>query len=188
LKHRLIACLILGLAALPRLCTAQSTAVQKSNARMMDSLEMEVITIWCRGQLDFPAKYNRHKTDKVVHVLRTLNSLYTDTLTRSGLITGINNFNEKRISIDTIQNGGDTLTVNVRVRLPEYLDARLTFVCAGEHVVSQRYELQPETKIWSDNHDKGYVDFNYCKTVYAPALNFPVQYVRNEYFVALLGL
>ena len=181
-------CCILALAGLTMPARAQLSAVQLNNARMMDSLQMEVVTIWCRGQLDFPAKYNRRKTEKVTHVLQILNTLYTDTLTRSGLTAGIRKFNERHISIDTLQNGGDSTSVVVQIDLPDYLQARLTFTCAGDRVVAQRYELQPETKIWANDHNQAFVDFNYCKTVYAPALNFPVQYARNKYFFASLGL
>ena len=179
-----IACLLLALAALPRPAGAQSTAVQQSNARMMDSLEMEVVAIWCHGQLDYPTQYNRRKTEKVIHILRTLNTLYTDTLTRSGLTAGIRKFHEKHVTIDTLHNSGDSTCLVVRISLPDYLQARLTFTCAGNRVIAQRYELQPETKIWADDHSEGFVDFNYCKSVYAPALNFPVRYVGNEYFYA----
>lgn len=154
----------------------------------MDSLEMEVVAIWCKGQLDYPMQYNRKKTDKVVHILRTLNTLYTDTLTRRGLAAGIRKFPEKYVSIDTLRDTGDSASIVVRIHLPEYLQARLTFTCAGDRVIAQRYELQPETKIWADDHNQGFVDFNYCKTVYAPALAFPVHYVRNEYFYASLRL
>jgi hypothetical protein len=181
-------CCILLLAGLTVPARAQLTAVQQHNARMMDSLQMEVVTIWCRGQLDFPAKYNRHKTEKVTHILQILNTLYTDTLTRSGLSAGLRKFKEKHIAIDTLQDIGDSTSLLVRIDLPEYLQARLIFTCAGDRVVAQRYELRPQTKIWANDHNQGFVDFNYCKTVYAPALNFPVQYARNEYFYASLGL
>jgi hypothetical protein len=183
-----LACYILALACLSVPASAQLTAVQQHNARMMDSLQMEVVTIWCRGQLDFPAKYNRRKTEKVTHILQTLNTLYTDTLTRSGLTAGLRKFHEKHISIDTLQNSGDSTRIVVQIDLPEYLQARLTFTCAGDRVIAQRYELQPETKIWANDHNQGFVDFNYCKSVYAPALTFPVQYARNEYFFASLRL
>jgi len=182
-----LACCIMALAGLTGSANAQLTAVQQHNARMMDSLQMEVITIWCKGQLDFPAKYSRRKTDQVIHILRTLNTLYTDTLTRSKLIAGIESIHDGRVTVDSAQNGSSTSIV-VRISLPEYLEARLLFTCAGNHVVAQRYEIQPETKIWANDHAQGFVDFNYCKTVYAPALNFPVQYARNQYFYASLGL
>lgn len=187
MRRVLIACLILACAALPRLACAQSAYVQQSNARLMDSLEMEVVAIWCHGQLDYPVQYNRRKTDKVIHVLRTLNSLYSDTLTRSGLEAGIRKFPEKHVTIDRVQNGDSTCII-VKISLPEYLQARLTFTCAGNRVIAQRYELQPETKIWADDHNEGFVDFNYCKTVYAPALNFPLRFSRDEYFYASLRL
>jgi len=183
-----LVCYILALTGLAMPAKAQLTAVQQHNARMMDSLQMEVVTIWCRGQLDFPAKYNRHKTEKVIHLLQTLNSLYTDTLTRSGLTAGITKFHERHISIDTLENSGDSTRLIVQIDLPDYLQARLTFTCVGDRVVAQRYELQPETKIWANDHNQGFVDFNFCKTVYAPALAFPVQYARNEYFFASLRL
>jgi hypothetical protein len=150
----------------------------------MDSLEMEVIAIWCHGQLDYPTKYNRRKTDRVIHLLRTLNTLYTDTLTRSGLYAGIKNLRGGHISVDTLQSSGDSSSLVVRISMPEYLEARLTFTCAGDRVVAQRYELQPETKIWAGDHNQNFVDFNYCKSVYAPALNFCLHFARNQYFYA----
>ena len=107
MRYITLVCYILALVGLAVPARAQLTAVQRHNARMMDSLQMEVVTIWCRGQLDFPAKYNRRKTEKVTHILQTLNSLYTDTLTRSGLTAGITKFHEKHISIDTLENSGD---------------------------------------------------------------------------------
>ncbi|HEY1213505.1 MAG TPA: hypothetical protein VGE93_07710 [Bryobacteraceae bacterium] len=182
-----LACYIVALTAIAMPARAQLTAVQQHNARMMDSLQMEVITIWCKGQLDFPAKYSRHKTDQLTHILRTLNSLYTDTLTRSGLIARIQSLREGHVMVDSVQNNEST-SIAVRISLPDYLQARLQFTCAGDHVIAQRYELQPETKIWANDHSQGFVDFNYCKTVYATALTFPVQYARNEYFYASLGL
>ncbi|HEY4111594.1 hypothetical protein [Puia sp.] len=188
MKRITIACCILALACLTIPARAQLTAVQQRNARMMDSLQMEVIAIWCRGQLDFPAKYSRRRTDQVTKVLRTLNSLYTDTLTRSGLLAGINNLREGRMEIDTLHGAGDSTSIQIRIDLPDYLRVRLQFTCAGDRVVAQRYELQPETKIWANDHNQGFVDFNYCKTVYAPAVDFPLQYTRKEYFYASLGL
>ena len=183
-----LACYILALTGIATTGSAQLTAVQQHNARMMDSLQMEVVTIWCHGQLDFPAKYNRRKTEKLTHILQILNTLYTDTLTRGGLTAGITKFHEKHLSIHTLENNGNSTRLVVQIDLPDYLQARLTFTCVGNRVVAQRYELQPETKIWANDHNQGFVDFNYCKTVYAPALTFPVHYARNEYFFASLGL
>lgn len=190
MKYGTITCILLALAgfANPARAQLQLTAVQQHNARMMDSLQMEVITIWCRGQLDFPIKYSRRKTDQVTRILQTLNTLYTDTLTREGLAAGISNLHDGRVSVETVQNTHDSTQITVRISLPDYLQARLEFTCAGERIVAQRYELQPITKIWSNNHSQGFVDFNYCKTVYAPALDFPLRYARNEYFYASLGL
>jgi hypothetical protein len=183
-----IAFLLLVCLCLTRPAQAQLTAVQQHNARMMDSLQMEVIAIWCHGQLDFPSRYSRHRTEQLVHILRTLNTLYTDTLSRAGLTAGIDNLREGRLTVDTLPTGDGTTSIVVKINLPDYLQARLQFTCAGERVVAQRYELQPETRIWANDHNQNYVDFNYCKTVYAPALNFPVQYTRKEYFYASLGL
>jgi hypothetical protein len=176
------------LASVTTPANAQLTGVQLHNARLMDSLQMEVIAIWCHGQLDFPTRYNRHKTDQVTHVLHTLNTLYTDTLTRSGLATGIRSFPSGHVTVDTLQNTRDSTCIEVRIDLQDYLQARLRFTCAGDHVVAQRYELQPRTKVWSNDHNQGFVDFNYCKTVYAPTLDFPLKYLRNEYFYASLHL
>jgi hypothetical protein len=184
----MIVCIVLALAGITNPARAQLNAVQQRNARMMDSLQMEVIAIWCRGQLDFPIKYSRHKTDAVTRILQTLNTLYTDTLTREGLAAGISNLHDGRVSVDTDLTNADSTRITVRISLPDYLQARLDFTCAGKHVVAQRYELQPFTRIWSNDHTQGFVDFNYCKTVYAPALDFPLRYARNEYFYASLGL
>jgi hypothetical protein len=184
----IIACLLLAFAGLSKPANGQLTAVQQHNARMMDSLQMEVIAIWCHGQLDFPSKYSRRKTDQLVHILRTLNTLYTDTLTRAGLTTALNSIHEGHLTVDTLQTIGDSTKFEVKITLQDYLQARLQFTCAGDRVVAQRYELQPETKIWANDHNQNYVDFNYCKTVYAPALNFPVHYTRKEYFYASIGL
>lgn len=183
-----IACLILACAISPRIVTAQSSAVQQRNAHLMDSLEMEVVTIWCHGQLDYPPQYSRHKTDQVTRILVILNTLYSDTLTPGGLMAGVRRFPRKHVTIDTLQNGGDSIRLVVRISMPNYLEARLNFTCVGNRVIAQRYELRPETKIWANDHHQEFVDFNYCKTVYAPALSFPVHYVRNEYFYASLRL
>jgi hypothetical protein len=190
----IIACFITACGLLPRQVAAQASPVQQysnvqtGNAHLMDSLEMEVVTIWCHGQLDYPMKYSRHKTDQVTRILVILNSLYSDTLSRRGLAAGIGRFPRKHVSVDTVLNGGDSVRFVVKVDMPDYLVARLTFTCLGDRVVAQRYELQPETKIWANDHHQAFVDFNYCKTVYAPALSFPVHYVRNEYFYASLRL
>jgi len=183
-----IACILLTLACTTGWAQAQLTVVQQHNARMMDSLQMEVIAIWCHEQLDFPTKYNRHKTEQVTHVLQSLNALYTDTLTRTALTEKIKGFHDGRVSIDSSQNGGDTSSIEVRIDLPDYLLARLQFTCAGDHVVAQRYELQPGTKLWNSEHTRGFFDFNYCKTVYAPTLDFPLHFARGEYFYASIRL
>jgi|GEM_PF-1846109 len=188
MKRITIACIMIALACLTRPAQAQLTAVQQHNARMMDSLQMEVIAIWCHEQLDFPTRYNRHKTEQVTHILQTLNTLYTDTLTRTALREKIKSFRDGRVTIDSSQNGGDTSSVEVRIDLPDYLLVRLQFTCAGGQVVAQRYELQPGTKLWNSEHTRGFFDFNYCKTVYAPTVDFPLHFARNEYFYASIRL
>lgn len=150
----------------------------------MDSLQMEVFSIWCQGQLDLPRTYNHHKTERLTHILRVLNGLYTDSLSTEGLAAGIRQFGDGRIRVDTLRRNGDSCLLEVLVEVPDYLHARLIFTCAGRAVIAQRYELRPGTKVWCSDHHQSFFDFGYCRNVYAPALAFPLHFARNEYFFA----
>ena len=185
MNRTIFACLILVLVALrPAPAHAQSASVQAHNAYIMDSLQMEVLTVWCQGKIDSPQTYNHRKTRQLTDLLQTMSTLYDDSLTRNTLAARLKRFREGNISVDTVNLGGLSI-ITVYVELERYLRAKLQFSCIGDYVVAQRYELQPVTLTWCSDHAIGFFDFNFCRAVYAENISFPLRYTRNDYFYSV---